>query len=116
MNAARCADNSFETPGPSKGSPGADAVNARVATNVASVENRTFAIMRDASATAQRESRLEALHSRVLTTAPTMAITVQMLHDDAQPPRRATEGSAGYDLHAYVRGRIIKCSDGQRTW
>lgn len=45
-----------------------------------------------------------------------MAITVQLLHDDAQPPRRATEGSAGYDLHAYVRGRTIKCSDGQRTW
>jgi len=45
-----------------------------------------------------------------------MTITVQMLHADALPPRRATEGSAGYDLHAYVRGRAIKCSDGQRTW
>jgi len=45
-----------------------------------------------------------------------MTITVQMLHADALPPRRATEGSAGYDLHAYVRGREIKCSDGQRTW
>ena len=45
-----------------------------------------------------------------------MTITVQKLHDDAQPPRRATEGSAGYDLHAYLRGRTIKCSDGQRTW
>jgi len=45
-----------------------------------------------------------------------MTITVQMLHADALPPRRATEGSAGYDLHAYVRGRSIKCSDGQRTW
>ena len=45
-----------------------------------------------------------------------MTITIQRLHDDAQPPRRATEGSAGYDLFAYVRGRTIKCSDGQRTW
>src|SRR6185436_3491996 len=45
-----------------------------------------------------------------------MTMTVQKLHDDAQPPRRATEGSAGYDLHAYIRGRTIKCSDGQRTW
>lgn len=45
-----------------------------------------------------------------------MVITVQLLHDDAQAPRRATEGSAGYDLHAYVRGRSIRCSDGQRTW
>jgi dUTP pyrophosphatase len=45
-----------------------------------------------------------------------MSMIVQLLHDDALPPKRATEGSAGYDLHAYVRGRSIKCSDGQRTW
>ena len=45
-----------------------------------------------------------------------MSITVQLLHPDAQAPRRATEGSAGYDLHAYVVGRTIKCSDGQRLW
>src|SRR6185369_15638901 len=45
-----------------------------------------------------------------------MTMTIELLHADAQPPRRATEGSAGYDLHAYVRGRTIKCSDGQRTW
>ena len=45
-----------------------------------------------------------------------MTITVELLHDDALAPRRATEGSAGYDLCAYVRSRSIKCSDGQRTW
>ena len=45
-----------------------------------------------------------------------MTITVELLHDDAHAPRRATEGSAGYDLCAYVRARSIKCSDGQRTW
>ncbi len=44
------------------------------------------------------------------------AVTVELLHDDASAPRRATEGSAGYDLCAYVRERAIKCSDGQRTW
>jgi dUTP pyrophosphatase len=44
------------------------------------------------------------------------ALTVELLHDDARAPRRATEGSAGYDLCAYVRGRAIKCSDGRRTW
>ena len=44
------------------------------------------------------------------------SLTVELLHDDARPPRRATEGSAGYDLCAYVRTRSIKCSDGQRTW
>jgi dUTP pyrophosphatase len=45
-----------------------------------------------------------------------MSLTVELLHPDAQPPRRATEGSAGYDLCAYVRDRSIKCSDGHRTW
>ncbi len=44
------------------------------------------------------------------------SLTVELLHDDARAPRRATEGSAGYDLCAYVRTRSIKCSDGQRTW
>ncbi len=45
-----------------------------------------------------------------------MSLIVELLHADAQPPRRATEGSAGYDLCAYLRGRSIKCSDGRRTW
>jgi dUTP diphosphatase len=45
-----------------------------------------------------------------------MPLIVELLHADAQPPRRATEGSAGYDLCAYLRGRRVKCSDGQRTW
>ncbi len=45
-----------------------------------------------------------------------MPFIVELLHADAQPPRRATEGSAGYDLCAYVRGRTIRCSDAQRTW
>jgi dUTP pyrophosphatase len=45
-----------------------------------------------------------------------MPLTVELLHSDAQPPRRATEGSAGYDLCAYLRGRTVRCSDGQRTW
>ena len=44
------------------------------------------------------------------------ALIVQLLHADAQPPRRATEGSAGYDLCAYVRGRSITCSDGNGVW
>jgi dUTP diphosphatase len=45
-----------------------------------------------------------------------MQFTVELLHPDARPPRRATEGSAGYDLCAYLSGRTVKCSDGQRTW
>jgi dUTP pyrophosphatase len=45
-----------------------------------------------------------------------MQLTVELLHTDARPPRRATEGSAGYDLCAYLVGRTVKCSDAQRTW
>jgi dUTP pyrophosphatase len=45
-----------------------------------------------------------------------VALIVELLHADAQPPRRATTGSAGYDLCAYLLGRSIKCSDGVRVW
>jgi dUTP pyrophosphatase len=45
-----------------------------------------------------------------------MQLIVELLHADAQPPRRATEGSAGYDLCAYLNGRTIKCTDTQRAW
>ena len=44
------------------------------------------------------------------------AIVIDLLHDDAQPPRRATEGSAGYDLFAYLNDRTVECSDGARRW
>src|SRR5438045_6762138 len=45
-----------------------------------------------------------------------MQLIVDLLHADALPPRRATEGPAGYDLCAYLTGRTVKCSDTQRTW
>ena len=44
------------------------------------------------------------------------ATVIELLHDDAQPPRRATEGSAGYDLFAYLNERTVECSDGVRRW
>ncbi|MEO7084250.1 MAG: dUTP diphosphatase [Gemmatimonadaceae bacterium] len=44
------------------------------------------------------------------------ALVVELLHSDAQAPKRATSGSAGYDLCAYLTGRTVKCSDGQRVW
>lgn len=44
------------------------------------------------------------------------AVVVELLHHDAQPPMRATSGSAGYDLFAYLHARAIKCSDGERIW
>lgn len=48
--------------------------------------------------------------------APLPPIVVERLHDDAVIPTRATEGSAGYDLSAYLRGRTVRCSDGVRQW
>ena len=46
----------------------------------------------------------------------TEAIVIELLHDDAKEPRRATQGSAGYDLFAYLNERVIDCSDGMRQW
>lgn len=64
---------------------------------------------------------LQRLHTIVTETASVQtdiqaALVVELLHADAQPPERATAGSAGYDLRAFVRGRSIKCSDGVRAW
>jgi dUTP pyrophosphatase len=44
------------------------------------------------------------------------AIVIELLHDDARSPQRATQGSAGYDLFAYLRGRTVDCSDGTKQW
>jgi len=43
-------------------------------------------------------------------------ITIELLHPEARIPRRATEGSAGYDLFACLVNRSVECSDGTRTW
>jgi dUTP pyrophosphatase len=53
---------------------------------------------------------------RVTTASRTDTIVVEVLHDDTSLPRRATSGSAGYDLFAYLRGRTIVLSDGARQW
>lgn len=39
-------------------------------------------------------------------------VRYERLHDDVVVPSRATAGSAGYDLRAYLRGRTVKWSDG----
>lgn len=44
------------------------------------------------------------------------AAVIELLHPDAKAPARATPGSAGYDLSAYLHARAITCSDGVRTW
>jgi dUTP pyrophosphatase len=38
--------------------------------------------------------------------------TIERLHADVTPPERATSGSAGYDLRAYLRERRVRVSDG----
>lgn len=43
-------------------------------------------------------------------------IVIELLHEDARPPVRATRGSAGYDLCAYLNGRSVDCSDGRTQW
>jgi dUTP pyrophosphatase len=40
------------------------------------------------------------------------AARVERLHPDVVLPTRATAGSAGYDLRAYLAGRTVKWSDG----
>lgn len=40
------------------------------------------------------------------------SVLIQRLHDDAVIPARATAGSAGQDLRAYLRNRTVRSSDG----
>jgi dUTP pyrophosphatase len=41
-----------------------------------------------------------------------LEVLVERLHDDVVLPARATAGSAGYDLRAYLKARSVKLSDG----
>lgn len=43
-------------------------------------------------------------------------ILFEPLHPGVDPPARATEGSAGADLKAYLIDRSVRCSDGARQW
>jgi dUTP pyrophosphatase len=46
-------------------------------------------------------------------TEPTASYAViERLHDDVVLPEQATSGSAGYDLRAYLKGRVVRHSDG----
>jgi dUTP pyrophosphatase len=44
------------------------------------------------------------------------AIIFEALHAGVEPPARATSGSAGADLKAYLTDRTVRCSDGMRQW
>ena len=39
-------------------------------------------------------------------------VRYERLYDDVAIPSRATAGSAGYDLRAHLRERLVKCSNG----
>ena len=44
------------------------------------------------------------------------SIVFEALHPGVEPPARATEGSAGADLKAYLTDRTVRCSDGTTHW
>jgi dUTP pyrophosphatase len=44
--------------------------------------------------------------------APLPVVVLERLHDDVILPARATGGSAGHDLRAYLKQRTVRCSDG----
>jgi dUTP pyrophosphatase len=44
------------------------------------------------------------------------SIVLERLHDDVEPPTRATPGSAGFDVRAHLRQRVVRCSDGERQY
>jgi dUTP pyrophosphatase len=56
----------------------------------------------------------DAVSGAALHASDGLSAIVERLHDDVILPSRATEGSAGYDLRAYLRERRVRCSDGER--
>ncbi|HTK49245.1 MAG TPA: hypothetical protein VL328_14810 [Gemmatimonadaceae bacterium] len=44
------------------------------------------------------------------------AIVIERLYDDVVLPARATDGSAGHDLRAHLRERVVRFSDGERQY
>jgi dUTP pyrophosphatase len=43
-------------------------------------------------------------------------VVFEPLHAGVAPPARATGGSAGFDLRAYLADRRVRCSDGTSLW
>jgi len=43
-------------------------------------------------------------------------VTIERLHDDVLLPSRATAGSAGFDLRAHLRDRLVRCSNGEAQY
>jgi dUTP pyrophosphatase len=51
-------------------------------------------------------------NSAAVTSPSALIATIERLHDDVVLPTRATTGSAGYDVRAYLRDRRVRCSNG----
>jgi dUTP pyrophosphatase len=43
-------------------------------------------------------------------------VVLERLHDDVTLPTRATTGSAGFDLRAHLRERLVRCSNGEAQY
>ena len=43
-------------------------------------------------------------------------MTIELLHQDARAPERATEDSAGYDLFVHLTQRTVTCTDTITVW
>jgi dUTP pyrophosphatase len=43
-------------------------------------------------------------------------VILERLHDDVILPARATAGSAGFDLRAHLRDRLVRCSNGEAQY
>lgn len=55
---------------------------------------------------------LPAGHAGDSSTDETIGAVIERLHHDVVLPTRATAGSAGYDVRAYLAGRSVRLSDG----
>jgi dUTP pyrophosphatase len=51
-------------------------------------------------------------HQQQSNSSTVLEALIERLHDDVVLPVRATEGSAGFDVRAYLRGRTVRRSDG----
>ncbi len=76
----------------------------------------TMARLKFASMPIEQNECVLALGDTTENGGSSQAIVIELLHEGAQQPRRATQGSAGYDLFAYLNDRVIDCSDGAHQW
>jgi dUTP pyrophosphatase len=52
-------------------------------------------------------AQISSFHFGPIPEAPSFEVIFESLHDDVEVPKRATQGSAGHDLKAYLKGKTI---------